>query len=179
MSAARPASEALLLAAGRGEGGAFERLVGLHEADLLARFRSQGLDEAAARDCAQETFLRLHRAAEGYEPRAPFTAFLALLARNSLADWRRRRTRREARETPLDGAEAGSAELLAPPRLDVERLDLVAAVGRLPDSLRQTVALRYARGLSLAEIAERLQIPVGTVKSRLHHGLRRLREDLS
>ncbi|GJM22594.1 MAG: hypothetical protein DHS20C15_25090 [Planctomycetota bacterium] len=152
----------------------------LHESGLLARFRAQGLDEAAARDCAQETFLRLHRAAPGYEPRAPFGAFLALLARNALADWRRRRGRREARETPLESAtQAERPELLAPPRLDVERLDLVAAIGRLPDTLRQVVALRYGRGLALAEIAAQLDIPLGTVKSRLHHGLRRLREDLS
>lgn len=177
METPETSSEGLLSAAALGDQGAFARLVELHQAGLESRFLRQGLDTEAARDCAQETFLRLHRAAPGYRPRAPFSAFLTLLARNVLIDWRRRRHRRQDRELDLDAALA--EQLSAAPPADLEPLDLVAALARLPASQRRVVQLRFAAGLDLAAIAEELGIPVGTVKSRLHHGLRRLREDLS
>jgi RNA polymerase sigma-70 factor, ECF subfamily len=157
-----------------GEAPAFAELVERHHVTLWRLFRRLGLDAHAAEDCVQDTFLRLLRAAPEYRATAPFRAYLRRLARNALVDWTRRRREgavslRDPRDPALLERPDGAGE---PP------LDVRAAVARLSSKLHDVVRLSVFEGLSHAEVAARLEIPEGTVKSRLHHALRRLREAL-
>jgi len=136
-----------------------------------------GADRHGAEDCAQETLLRVYRYRREYRPEQPFTAFVFTLARRSFLDGRRRASKWERRTSPLplDEQTAGPAAD-ADPVLDVgDRLDLAAAVAALPRRLRDVVELGAIRGLPYHRVAALLGIPVGTVKSRMHHAVARLR----
>jgi RNA polymerase sigma-70 factor (ECF subfamily) len=166
---------ALMRRVARGDAAAFAELVERHHVALWRLFRRLGLDAHAAEDCVQDTFMRLLRAAPDYRATAPFRGFLRRLARNALVDWTRRRkdgsvSLRDPHDPALvERPDGGASE---PP------LDVRAAVERLSWKLRDVVHLSVFEGLSHAEVAQRLEIPEGTVKSRLHHALRRLREAL-
>ncbi|MCA8962888.1 MAG: RNA polymerase sigma factor [Planctomycetes bacterium] len=157
-----------------GDRAAFSELVRDHQQNLVNLFRRLGADAHEAEDCAQETFLRVYRYRDRYEPTAPFRAFLHTLARHAWIDSRRRSRRRRTVSVeltpeiepakPADDASFG------------ERLDLAAATLRLPDAQRWVLLLSAQQGLSYAEIAEILGVPIGTVKSRAFHAVRRLRE---
>jgi RNA polymerase sigma-70 factor (ECF subfamily) len=167
--------EELMLAAARGEEPAFAELVRRHHAALEALFRRRGLDSHAAEDCVQETFLRLLGAADSYRPRAPFRAFLLRLARNALIDWRRRRA---VRPDLADG-DAPTQSLLARAGVPAaDRLDLDQALDCLSAKLRAVVELSVRNGYSHVEIARLLDVPYGTVKTRMHWAVRKLREAL-
>ena len=156
-----------------GEMEAFSALVHRHQSALLNFFLRLGADAHGAEDCAQETFLRLYRCRGHYQPSAPFRSFLFTLARHSWVDWYRRAARREA-------ADIDRLEICAPESASGTdaRLDLRSALLTLPEHLRWVIALSTDEGLSYAEIGAVLGIPVGTVKSRMFHALKKLRETL-
>ncbi len=160
-----------LLMAGvrRGDQLAFAELVRRYQQSLVNFFRRVGVLNDAE-DLAQETFLRVYRYRRRYKPVAPFRAFLFRLADQVHIDYLRRQSRRPAAvglETEPSGAPwVGADEGLE----EVER-----ALRRLSAPLRSVVVLRVFNELSYTEIAEALDIPVGTVKSRLFSGLRELR----
>ncbi len=165
----------LLAAMAREEPGAFASLVGRWRPRVVNFLISRGADPEGAEDCAQETFIRVHGYRHAYRPEAPFTAFLFTVARNALLDWKRARNRRRAR----DGDEAGLEGVASAPAPDAAaRLDLEAALGRLPPHLRSVAELAGLRGLPYQAVAVLLGIPEGTVKSRMHHVVLRLREAL-
>lgn len=147
-------------------------LVSRHEGTLLGLFRHLGLDAHSAEDCAQDTFLRVWEYRDRYRPVRPFRAFLLTLARRAWIDHQRRRSRSVPAHDPST-FEARAAETIPEARLDVRD-----AIDALPDRLRWVVVLSVNEGLGYAEIAEILGIPVGTVKSRMHHAMRGLRERL-
>ncbi len=150
---------------------AFGALVRRHQQPLLNFFLRLGADIHGAEDCAQESLLRLYRYRDRYTPSSPFPAFLYTLARHAWIDCSRRRARRAA--VPLERAAAMGSE-----RAPDDRLDLRAALATLPQKLRMVLVLSVDQGLNLAEIAAVLGIPTGTVKSRMFHAVRRLREVL-
>jgi len=172
-----------------GQTEAFSALVRRHQTSLLTFFLRLGADSHGAEDCAQETFLRLFRYRRGYRPSAPFRAFLFRLARHSWVDWYRRTGRRETgnlEDLELTGGTvmagrvvAGrvAAGRVAAGRVDAS-LDLKAALRALPEHLRWVIVLSTEEGLGYAEIGAVLGIPVGTVKSRMFHAMRKLRETL-
>ncbi len=165
--------EQLMAGLARGEEAACRQLVDRHHAWLLGVFRHLGLDEHAAEDCAQNALLRAFELAPRYVPSAPLRGLLLHLARNVLVDWRRRR--RDAGlvlhppDSPLLASEIDGALPVG------ERLDVRAAVARLPERQRVVVELAAWDGLRQREIARLLGIPVGTVKSRTHVALKSLR----
>lgn len=165
---------ALMRGIARGDREAFAALVGRHHVALYRLFRRLGLDQHAAEDCVQDTFLRVLRAAPAWRAEAPFRAWLRTVARNALVDWTRRRKAHFSLRDPRDPAllERPDARDHEPP------LDLRAAVAGLSLKLREVVRLSVYEDLPHAEVARRLEIPEGTVKSRLHHALRKLREAL-
>ena len=163
----------LMALAGRGDRDAFAALVRRHQGRLLGLFRRLGIDAHGAEDCTQETFLRVFRSSSAYRPIAPFQAFLYRLARQSWVDWRRRERRRaRVGAADFDGVPAEPAGSLD------DHLDLELAVRRLPEHLRWVILLGVEAGLAYAEIGAVLEIPVGTVKSRMFHAVRRLRRTL-
>jgi RNA polymerase sigma-70 factor (ECF subfamily) len=156
----------------RGDEGAFERLSDRWRARLVNFFRGLGADRDGAEDCAQEALLRVYRYRDAYRPSSPFPSFLFTLARRSFLDWRRKAARFPRPEEDL----AAAPDPAVAPESD--RLDLAAAVAALPRRLRQVVELGAVRGLPYDRVATLLGIPVGTVKSRMHHAVQRLRESL-
>lgn len=133
--------------------------------DLLSYLRRLA-DRHAAEDLLQETFLqaarRLERVTQAVSPRA----WLYAIARNVATTALRRRRWTE----PLPG-EVPAAVPADDPRVEHVR----AAIAELPDMLRETLELRLRCELTYEEIAGVLDIPLGTVRSRLHLALQRLR----
>jgi RNA polymerase sigma-70 factor (ECF subfamily) len=161
-----------------GESAAFDALGARWRPRLVNYFRSLGADLHGAEDCAQETLIRVYAYRAAYRPQAEYAAFLFTVARHAFLDWRRRVVRREAHESaatePADAAPRSEPDGADPGA----RADLAAAVLRLPPRLRGVVELAAIRGLPYDQVAALLGVPVGTVKSRMHLAVRRLREDL-
>lgn len=154
------------------------RLVERHHSPLVGYlYRMTDGDRALAEDLVQETFVRLIQHIAQYQYPRPFKAWLYQIATNITRDHFKRADTRRAADFPDDDERLGAVE--APEEIlmiaDDERR-LATALRRLPDHQREVVILRYQQELSLAEIADALNIPVGTVKSRLSLGLTRLRE---
>lgn len=129
-------------------------------------------DAQAADDLLQDVFLRLHRFAGNIDPLRPLEPWLYRMTTNLAYDWVKRRNRWPQPLEDLADWLAGSGRNL--PDETLEQLDEWALVHRAVASLslsqRVVVVLYYLNDLSLQEIAEILQVPVGTVKSRLHYG---------
>jgi RNA polymerase sigma-70 factor (ECF subfamily) len=129
-----------------------------------------------AEDALQEVFLQVYRSLASYqETRAAFTTWLYRVTLNHCLNRRRRWRYRllpfEAAHSRVQARERSAG--------DWEDAECVhQALLRLSERLRAVVVLRYYAGLSYAEIAQSLEIPLGTVKSRLDKGLRTLREEL-
>jgi RNA polymerase sigma-70 factor (ECF subfamily) len=173
----RPTDATLMRGIARGDEAAFAGLVLRHHVLLYRAFLRRGLDAHAAEDCVQDTFLRVLRAAPAYTERAPFRAFLLRLAANALVDWRRRR--RPSGLTLVEPHDPRLRAGLATPDRHADRMDLAAALGCLSPAMHAVVRLSVFDGLPHAEVAAQLDVPVGTVKSRLYRAVRRLREALS
>ena len=177
-----PSDFALMAGVRAGAPRAFEALSDRWRPRLVNFLMGMGADRDGAEDCAQETLLRVFRYRAEYRPEHPFPSFLFTLARRSFLDWRRK-TSRWARRTeplPVEDAEPGDASALPPDpaALAGEHLDLVAALATLPRRLRDVVELGAIRGLPYHKVAALLGLPVGTVKSRMHHAVARLRAAL-
>ena len=166
---------ALMLRASADDADAFSALVRKHEKPLANFFARNGVYRDVE-DLAQATFLKLHRARHGYRPTAKFTTFLYLLARQILVD-HVRATQRRARLHEEAGKELDAA--MPAPRHRGEAEDAEDALASLSPPLRETVVLVVMQGLAYHEAAEVLQVPVGTVKSRVSAALRQMKDFLS
>lgn len=134
-----------------------------------------GGDPAAAEDAAQDAFVRVLEHAGRFDPRRAFRPWLLRIVRNVALDQRRARVRRARHEARAPEA---SRTLAVDPALAEERARVQALVAGLPHDLRDALCVRYVGGLSLAEAAEALECPEGTVSSRVRRGLEALREAL-
>ena len=124
-------------------------------------------DHAAAEDIAQEAFLAAIRHLERFDRRRRFAPWLGRIVANRAIDWTRARTAR--RETAEDGYEhALGAEAEAPGAYSPE---ILAALAALAPDHRAVVVLRYVLEFTPGEIARALELPRGTVNSRLRRGL--------
>lgn len=169
--------EELALKLQYGDRNALAALVKHHHSPLIGFFyRMTDGDRTLAEDLAQETFVRLMRAIHRYEYPRPFKPWLYAIATNLARDHYKRAETRYHVDAEPDQLHQHPAEL---PEETLTAADdarqVVEAITSLPDHQREVVILRYYQELSLAEIAEALNIPVGTVKSRLSLGLRRLK----
>jgi len=182
---------ALIAEVRKGRIAAFTQLVERHQRSLINFFYHLSWDRHLAEDCAQEVFLRLYAHLGTYEPQAKFTTFLFRIARNLWIDRRRSenaRGREVSLESPvgfgesrvlrdrLPDASATPVEILA---REERQEELRRAIGRLPEEQRTVLILSEIQGLKYQEIGEILGIPVGTVKSRMHTAVERLKEMLS
>lgn len=152
-------------------------------------------DEEQARDAVQDAFLKVHSNLGRFENRSSFYTWLYRLVMNVCLDAKRRDRSSRFVDTP----ELGDLERVATheampaseqhfrvheeaPDDALDRSQLRDAVARaitaLPDAARETLILREVEGLSYSEIAEALDIPKGTVMSRLHYARRRVQEIL-
>lgn len=157
---------------------AFERLVARHGPTVLRACRGILDDHAEAEDAFQATFLHLFRRADSIRDRRYVGAWLREVARRVAWRARERNARRQARELRAPAAaEAAPADEAA---VDHEwRPILHEEIRRLPPKLRRAVELFYIDGLAVDAVADRLDCPVGTVKSRLSKGREVLRDRLT
>src|SRR5216117_3100701 len=125
-------------------------------------------DSAAAEDIAQEGFLAAVRALDRFDRRRPFGPWLHRIVVNRAIDWARARSLRP---------EAEAVDMPAPERPEPDQ-ELLAELGRLSPEHRAVIVLRYLLEYTPGEIAELLELPRGTVNSRLRRGLDALKEQL-
>ena len=166
-----------------GDAAAWDALVRIHwkrvfniAYKFVARF-----DEAE--DLTQEIFLKLFSALATYDRRASFETWLTRVSRNLCIDRYRRRRREAERFTEeVDPDAVQLDELVSRPDATLEQREDVAmvrhALAKLPPTYREAVALRDIHELSYEQIAERLQLAEGTVKSRINRGRRELARHL-
>ena len=169
--------EALLLRrVAAGEPDALRALYERYGAVLLGMaYRTLG-DRQLAEDCVQEVFVTAWRSAGRYDARrASVTTWLFAICRNKTVDALRRRSRRFAEPLPerWSADEAPDAAEVVAANDQGERV--ASALAELPQSQLEAVSLAYFEGLTQAEIAARLGVPLGTVKGRLRLALDRLR----
>jgi RNA polymerase sigma-70 factor (ECF subfamily) len=136
-------------------------------------------DERHAEDAVQEAFLAVWRTAAAFRAeRAKASTWILTLVHRRADDLVRREERRRteplADEQAAGPGEAASTEEAAWLRFERERVQ--TALTQLPDVQREAIELAYYGGFSQSELAERLGVPIGTIKSRMFTGLARLRE---
>ena len=132
-------------------------------------------DAAAAEDIAQESFLAAVRALDRFDRRRPFGPWLHRIVVNRAIDWGRARALR--RELALDGV-AEPAAVAEAVRGGERTEELAGALASLVPEQRAVIVLRYLLDYTPGEIAELLDLPRGTVNSRLRRGLDRLGGEL-
>ena len=147
------------------------RLYEQHGGEVLS-YLARRCPEEAAQDLLQETFLQVVRSADRLESVTLPRAWLFGIARNILALHFRRKA---GAEPAVENTPETAAEVSEDRRLPALR----DAIAQLPPELRETLELRLTDELSYEEIASVLGIPIGTVRSRLHHAVRRLRTVLT
>jgi RNA polymerase sigma-70 factor (ECF subfamily) len=138
-------------------------------------------DEAEADDVAQETFITALRHIDRYASGTNLKAWLSTIAVNLCRDTLRRRKARQRWSDLWAGAQRSGGGRRGPERRQVYKeanSALWQAVQRLDEKHRLPVILRYANGYSVREVADTLQVPEGTVHSRLHHACKRLAQTL-
>jgi RNA polymerase sigma-70 factor, ECF subfamily len=169
-----------------GDEGAYRELVERYQRPVYSMALRMVRVREDAEDLTQETFVRMFRALDRYDPTRPFGAWLVTIAaRLSIDQLRRRRVK----TVPLAWSEPGEEERV----IDVEDPGLrpedevawreeergaQALIGSLPEHYRIVVLLRHQQGLAYEEIAEALQLPLGTVKARIHRARALLKERL-
>ncbi|MDO9432231.1 MAG: RNA polymerase sigma factor [Phenylobacterium sp.] len=156
--------EYLVLLARDGSRPALEQLVG-RWSPRLQRHAARTLgDREAARDVVQDTWVAALRGLARLDDPARFPAWLYAIATRRCVDLIRTRGRARRLSEGLEAQPPG------PPRIDADiGLDLTAALARLPADQRLVASLFYGEGLDIEAVAVVAGVPVGTVKSRLHH----------
>jgi RNA polymerase sigma-70 factor (ECF subfamily) len=172
-AAAARADGELLVAIAGGDREAFTELHGRYRRAVLGLALSRLGDRGRAEDAVQEAFASVWRAAGTYRPeRGPGAPWLYAVARNAIVSrWR------ERPDLPVERTEEEPSLEPGPPEL-AERswrsFCVHRALETLPDNQRRPIELAYWGGLSQSEIAERLEVPLGTVKTRMRAALARL-----
>jgi RNA polymerase sigma-70 factor (ECF subfamily) len=171
-----PTDGELIQRAGAGDRSAFETLYQRYARSVFGLALRRLGDRGRAEDAVQETFVSIWRAARTYRPdRGPGAPWLYAVARNAIVD--RSRVRVEpAVETP----DEPTLEPGPPERAEVSwtQWRVHRALQALTEPEREVISLAYWSGLSQSEVAQRLGIPLGTVKTRTRSALQRLADVL-
>ena len=163
---------ALIERVGDGDRDAFEELYRRYTRPVLGLALRRLGDRGRAEDAVQDAFTAIWRSAGSYDPeRGQGGAWLYTVARNAIVDGARRRP-----ESPMEAPEEASGDRGPDERAEASWLAwrVHSALERLPEHERPVIELAYWGGLSQSEIAERLDIPLGTIKTRTRSALGRL-----
>ena len=163
--------ERLLLQVGQGDREAFARLYSLARGSVYALALSLLQDAHEAQDTAQDTFVKVWESAPSYRPQGSPMAWMLTIARN-LA---RSRLRRGGRQVGLEDEEWNAIPADLPAVSPEDRQVLQEALARLGEEERRIVLLHAVTGLKHREIAQLLELPLSTVLSKYHRGLKKLR----
>lgn len=164
-----------------GNGFIFEDLVSEHRERVMRHCSRRGLDYDDAADVTQEIFIKVMRNLDKFENRYPITTWLYRITENAVTDHLRRRSRRMASfvgSRMEDGREMEFPSNEYDPE-DIHRIselqkNIASALEQLSEPMRQVLEMKEFEGLTYAKIAERLQCPRETVKSRLHRARKHL-----
>jgi RNA polymerase sigma-70 factor, ECF subfamily len=151
-----------------GDREAFSTLVDRHRRTIFAFALQRGFQPAEAEDLAQEVFVKAFRSLAQLQDAESFGGWLYGIASHVFADAVRARKRH-----PEDVTLEEAPELASDPVATTsdETVEVMRAIGQLPEAQRMVLTLRYLEGLSPKEIAVRMQQPRGTIRSHLHHAL--------
>jgi RNA polymerase sigma-70 factor, ECF subfamily len=172
-----PSDERLIEAAQHGDQRALDDLLRRHYDRVYAICRRMTGNEPDALDATQDALIAITRGLPRYDGRARFTTWSYRVTTNACLDELRRRKRRPV---PQDD-DAFEAVPSTSPRLDqsvTDRLTIDDALAVLPDDFRAAVVLRDVIGLDYADISDVLEIPPGTVRSRIARGRRALADHI-
>jgi RNA polymerase sigma-70 factor (ECF subfamily) len=180
--------EELVARATAGDQESFNQLVVRWERPIYAlAYRTLGREDDA-RDVVQEAFLRAFRGLKGFKGQAKFSSWLYRITLNLCRDWLRRQRRAPIVQVTDSSGEdvVDIAEQMPSPAESVEELvarrEMSAAVARamaeLPEEQRTAILMKEFHGLTFQEIADALDCPLSTVKTRLYQGLSVLRRRL-
>ena len=169
-----------------GDVDSFNQLVTRWQRPIYAlAYRVIGREEDA-RDVCQETFLRAFRALGGFKGQAKFSSWLYRITLNLCRDWIRRERRTPIAQAP-EGVDLIELASESAPSESIEELVARREMGRaiarvmaeLPDEQRTAIILKEYHGLTFQEIADLLDCPLSTVKTRLYQGLTVIRRQLT
>jgi RNA polymerase sigma-70 factor (ECF subfamily) len=139
-------------------------------------------DATAAEDCLQDAFVQVWRNHTSFHPeRGSVKSWLLTIVRNAAIDRHRGREGRARQDRPIDEVEYLLGENDDPHQQAVESLQaeqIQTAIRSLPDEQREAITLAFFNGLTHQEIAERMGVPLGTVKGRMRLGLKKMRQQL-
>lgn len=168
----------LLARATAGDRTAFTELVRRHQGRVRSLLLRLCADRTLADDLAQEVFLRAFRGLVGFQGRSAFGTWVYRIAYNVFLNNRARSHRHVALPEDYDVRAAAPDDAMSAGRADLRR-DLEGAIDQLPERYRAVVVLYYVHEVSYPEIAEILDLPLGTVKTHLHRAKRMLRAAMS
>ena len=173
--------EELLVAHLDGDARAFPELMDRYKNELLHFLIRFVGSKAAAEDVFQETFLQIHISGATFDPKRRFKPWLFTIAANKGRDWHRKHSKRtmmslsqeigggEGETTRFVDLMESDSELPDAELLNSEQInDVRKVVDELPNHLREILLLNYFQQMSYVQISDSLEIPLGTVKSRLH-----------
>lgn len=152
-----------------GDAAAFDELMRAHEDRVFGVCLRMLRDREAALDATQETFITVFRKADRFAGRSAFSTWLYRVAVNTCYDAARKAQRRRTEQLP-DATDPGDDSALDDLAAVELRPDIEAALTSLPDEFRSAVILSDVEGLALQTVADILEVPVGTVKSRVFRG---------
>jgi RNA polymerase sigma-70 factor (ECF subfamily) len=172
--------EELVAAAQRGDAAAMDALLRRHYDRVHAVCRRIAGSTRDADDAAQEAMIRVVRSLDKFDGRSAFSTWVYRIATNTSLDELRKRKRRPQLHTVDDDEAPEPADELSHRTVDAvaDRLAIDEALAELPEDFRIPVVMRDVGDLDYAEIALELDVPVGTVKSRIARGRRMLVERL-
>jgi RNA polymerase sigma-70 factor (ECF subfamily) len=168
-----------------GDGRALEELYERYSRIVMSLALRMMADRQAAEELTQEVFFRAWKQAEAYrEGKGTYATWLLSITHNMAIDELRKRQRRPQR-ADLEDPVAAVANIIDGERsveehawLGALREEVASALGILPGNQRTPIELAYFRGLTQREVAETLGVPLGTIKTRMRLGMRKLREEL-
>jgi RNA polymerase sigma-70 factor (ECF subfamily) len=168
--------DVLLAAARRGDHDALEALLRSVHDRMAAVARRMLRDPGDAADCTQEALIRVVRGLAGFDGRSSFSTWCHRIVATTALDELRRRGRRPVTVPETDREPLSTESTPEQASLDALALaDIDSALARLPEEFRQAVVLSDVADLDYPTIAEMLEVPVGTVKSRVARGRAQLR----
>jgi RNA polymerase sigma-70 factor (ECF subfamily) len=188
----RLSDQEVVLMARAGREAAYRELIRRYERPIFALLFRMVRDRELAEDLSQETFIKALNAIESYRPEFKFSSWIFKIANNAAIDHLRRR---ELDTLSLDGSpHAATPEAMQATALQIgarqeSPLDAVeakelggaieVAIGRLRPEYRACILLRHVEGRAYEEIAEMLDLPLGTVKTYIHRARNELRQALA
>ena len=174
----------LIERASGGDPAAFNRLMEIHEKRMYAVALRMCSNREDAQDCLQEAMLRIYRSIGGFKGQSSFGTWVYRITMNTCLDELRRKKNKQntSLDNMLDQGWSPADDSSSPEKHAIQnelRKNIADSIRDLPEDMRSAIIMRDIHGYSYDEIADVLNVNVGTIKSRISRGREKLREKLS